>query len=306
MNQFREEMKDVMDAFGSISFWRTLLFTQLGCLAFALVINGILIPQHFFSGGLMGISLLIRSLSGEQAPLSVLYVLLNIPIFLLGYRAFSLRFIVVSLLGMAILSISLELTEGMQVPTREPILAAILGGVISGGGSGFYLRFGGSVGGLDILGAYFKKKFAVPIGTTFIIVNISVIGANAYLYDLDIALYTGIFMYVFSWALQRVQTGFSQRKAVFIISNHPEAVAENVIRKLDRGLTFFHAYGGFEKEPKKVIYTVINLLELGRLKQYLFETDPDAFVAVNDTAEVIGRRFLTWQEEGFERRGSQE
>ncbi len=108
-------------------------------------------------------------------------------------------------------------------------------------------------------------------------------------------------MYVFSWSLQRVQAGFSQRKSLFIISRKPEEVAEKVFRKLDRGFTYFHAYGGFGHEPKEVIYTVINLLELGRLKQYLFETDPDAFMAVNDTAEVIGRRFLTWEEEGYER-----
>jgi uncharacterized membrane-anchored protein YitT (DUF2179 family) len=247
----------------------------------------------------MGISLLIISLSGDWISLSLLYILLNIPLFLLGYRSFSLRFLLISLLGMGIFSCNLEWTAGMSIPTREPLLAAILGGILSGSGSGLYLRFGGSVGGLDILGAFLKKKFSIPIGNTFILVNLVIIVANGFLYDLDIALYTGIFMYVFSWSLQRVQTGFSQRKAVFIISKKPEEVAEKVLRKMDRGLTYFHAYGGLEHEPREVIYTVINLLELGRLKQYLYEIDPDAFMAVNDTAEVIGKRFLSWEEEGF-------
>ncbi|MEC8260398.1 MAG: YitT family protein [SAR324 cluster bacterium] len=74
------------------------------------------------------------------------------------------------------------------------------------------------------------------------------------------------------------------------------------IRKIDRGATYFLAEGSHSHTPKRVVYTVINLLELGRLKQYLFETDPDAFVVVNDTAEVIGTRFLTWEDEGFKRR----
>ena len=68
---------------------------------------------------------------------------------------------------------------------------------------------------------------------------------------------------------------------------------------MDRGLTYFHAYGGLDHEPREVIYTVINMLELGRLKQYLYEIDPDAFMPVNDTAEVIGKKFLSWEDEGF-------
>ena len=71
-----------------------------------------------------------------------------------------------------------------------------------------------------------------------------------------------------------------------------------MLRKMDRGLTYFHAYGGLDHEPREVIYTVINMLELGRVKQYLYEIDPDAFMAVNDTAEVIGQKFLRWGEEG--------
>ena len=299
MSPIKEELKDLSQFVRRWAFWRTLLMIQLGCFLFGWVISGILIPQNFFAGGLMGISLLIISLSGDWISLSLLYILLNIPLFLLGYRSFSLRFLLISLLGMGIFSCNLEWTAGMSIPTREPLLAAILGGILSGSGSGLYLRFGGSVGGLDILGAFLKKKFSIPIGNTFILVNLVIIVANGFLYDLDIALYTGIFMYVFSWSLQRVQTGFSQRKAVFIISKKPEEVAEKVLRKMDRGLTYFHAYGGLEHEPREVIYTVINLLELGRLKQYLYEIDPDAFMAVNDTAEVIGKRFLSWEEEGF-------
>ena len=109
-------------------------------------------------------------------------------------------------------------------------------------------------------------------------------------------------MYVFSWSVQKGQIGLSQRKSIFIISSKPEEVAENVLQKLDRGFTFFHASGGYENGEKRVIYTVINLLELGRLKEYLFETDPDAFVSVQDTGDVIGKRFLTWEEEGFRKR----
>ena len=194
------------------------------------------------------------------------------------------------------------MTEGIRISINDPMLSAIFGGVIAGFTTGFYLNLGGSVGGLDIIGTVIKKRLAIPIGTVFNMVNFVIIFSNAYLYDLETALFTGVFMYVFSWSMQKGQIGFSQRKSIFIISSKPEEVAENVLKKLDRGFTYFHASGGYAKEEKRVIYTVINLLELGRLKEYLFNTDPDAFISVQDTGDVIGKRFLTWEDEGFRKR----
>ncbi|MBU3918160.1 YitT family protein, partial [bacterium] len=127
---------------------------------------------------------------------------------------------------------------------------------------------------------------------------IPLIGA-VLIHDLNSALYTGIFMYVQSFALNKVLTGFSERKAVFIISHKPDEIAEQVMKRLDRGITFFHSSGGYTHQEKRVIYTVINMRELGRLKEMLFQTDPDAFVAISNTSEVIGKRFLSWEDEGF-------
>ena len=92
MSPIKEELKDLSQFVRRWAFWRTLLMIQLGCFLFGWVISGILIPQNFFAGGLIGISLLIISLSGDWISLSLLYILLNIPLFLLGYRSFSLRF----------------------------------------------------------------------------------------------------------------------------------------------------------------------------------------------------------------------
>ena len=156
------------------------------------------------------------------------------------------------------------------------------------------------------MGTVLKKRLEIPIGYLFNAINFIIITGNAILYDLESALFTGIFMYVFSWCMQKGLIGFSQRKSVFIISSKPEAVAEKILQKLDRGFTYFHASGGYAGVEKRVIYTVINLLELGRLKEYLFETDPNAFIAVQDTGDVIGKRFLTWDDEGYRERKKQE
>ena len=299
MKFLKEEIQEFTKALLTFKFWYMVLTLTFGCFIFSIVVNGILIPHNLFATGLTGLALLFYDSIKEYIPFSLLFVILNIPIFIIGFREFSLKFIITSLIGMVLYSLSLELTKGVEISIKDPMLAAIFGGVLAGFGTGFYLRLGGSVGGLDIIGTVIKKRFAIPIGTVFNLINIVVISSNAYLFHLETALYTGVFMYVFSWSLQKGQVGLSQRKSIFIISSKPDEVAEKVLKKLDRGFTFFHASGGFAGEKKQVIYTVINMLELGRLKEYLFDTDPEAFISVQDTGDVIGKRFLTWEEEGF-------
>ena len=301
MNRIENDFKEFKQALFTIKFWWMLLVMTFGCFVFSSVVNGVLIPHHFFSGGLTGLALLFYDYLPEFFPLSILIALMNIPIFVIGFREFSLKFILTSIIGVMIYSLTLGLTEGFEISINDPMLAAIFGGVLAGFSTGFYLNLGGSVGGLDILGIVIKKRYEIPIGTVFNLVNLIVILSNAILFDLETSLYTGIFMYVFSWSMHKGQTGFSQRKSVIIISEKTDEIAEKVLRKIDRGFTYFYASGGFNKEEKRVIYTVINLIELGRLKEYLFKTDPNAFISIQDTGDVIGKRFLTWEDQGFKK-----
>ena len=305
MSQIREELKEFFVALCTLKYWYMILMLTLGCFTFSFVVHGILIPQHFFAGGVTGLTLFFYDSVSDYVSLSVLIVILNIPIFFVGYREFSLKYMLTSIIGMGIYSVSLKLTERAYIPLEDPMISAIFGGIVAGFTTGFYLRLGGSVGGLDILGTVLKKRLEIPIGYLFNSINFIIIAGNALLYDMETALFTGVFMYIFSWCMQKGLIGFSQRKSVFIISSKPELVAEKILQKMDRGFTYFHASGGYAGGEKRVIYTVINLLELGRLKEYLFETDPDSFIAVQDTGDVIGKRFLTWEEEGYKVRKKQ-
>ena len=299
MGKLKEEFKEFCKVLLTLKFWWMLSVMTFGCFTFSSVVNGVLIPHHFFAGGLTGLALLFYDYIKLIVPFSILIALLNIPIFLIGFREFSLKFIITSIIGVIIYSLSLSLTEGIEISIVDPMLAAIFGGVLAGFSTGFYLNLGGSVGGLDILGSVIKKRYEIPIGTVFNLVNFFVIVSNAILFDLETALYTGIFMYVFSWSMEKGQVGFSQRKSVLIISDKSEEVAEKVLKKLDRGFTYFHASGGYYKGDKRVIYTVINLIELGRLKEYLFMTDPQAFISIQDAGDVIGKSFIKWEDQGF-------
>jgi len=298
LEDVRHDIQYLLLSLKTAGFWKTIGLMAIGSFICSIAINGLLVSNNFFDGGVNGISLIIFYLT-KWPPLGMIYFFLNIPIFLVGWRAMSLKFVVISMIGVFFFSSSLLLTRSITISVSEPIMVAILAGILVGFGVGIYIRTGGSCGGLDIIAVLIKKKFSIPMGNTFIFVNsIPLIGAIL-IYDLNTALYTGIYMYVQSFVMEKVQTGFSQRKTVFIVSHKPDDIAEQVMKRLDRGVTFFHSSGGWSHERKRVVYTVINMVELGRLKELLFQIDPDAFVAISNTSEVIGNRFLSWEDEGF-------
>ena len=150
MNKIREDFEEFQQALITIKFWWMLIVLTFGCFVFSSVVNGILIPHHFFSGGLTGLALLFYDYLQAFLPFSILIALLNIPIFFIGFRAFSLKYILTSIIGVMIYTITLGLTEGFEISINDPMLAAIFGGVLAGFSTGFYLNLGGSVGGIDI------------------------------------------------------------------------------------------------------------------------------------------------------------
>ncbi|MDH5559723.1 MAG: YitT family protein [Deltaproteobacteria bacterium] len=293
-----DDWKELIDDVRGIVFWRTILSMSIGIPIFALGINGLIIQKELFSGGLTGVSLIIFYLS-DGWRLGVIYFVLNIPLFLLGWRKISPKFILISLIGTIISSLSFELTKGISFPVEDKLITAIFAGVFAGFGNGLYFRFGGSAGGLDILGTYIRKRFSIPLGTTFNLFNLFVLLCAFAFNDLQTTLYSGIYIFCNAWMIDKVQSGFSQRNAVMIITNYHEAVASGIMKGLDRGVTFLNARGGYSKKETDIVYTIINMTETGRLKDIVYQLDPGALVIILNTSAVIGSHFLTWEEEGY-------
>ena len=278
--------------------------TALGTLLVAMALNGLVLPLELGSSGIMGLAILGYYVFGVPDP-AWGYLILNVPLFLLGWRAYSLSYVLLALLGVGIFSTALYLTRTISIPLDDPLLASILAGVMAGGGVGLYLSVGGSAGGLDILAAYIRRRWAIPMGLVFMVVNsVSLIGI-ALIGGLEAAVSTGLFMAISSWILERVPSGFGQRRAVWIISARTTAIATEVMQQLDRSVTYFRATQGYSAAPTEVIFTVVNLFELGRLKQLIRDVDPEAFVVVYSTSDVIGKRFLTWEDQGYVRPSAQ-
>ncbi len=263
-----------------------LLFS--GSVICAIAVNGILIPHRFFGAGFTGAALIIHYLV-PSLTVAVTYLVLNIPIFGLGWMYVGRRFFLYSLVGAAIFTAALKWTC-IALPVQDKILSALLAGIIMGMGSGIILRSLGSAGGLDVLSVIFLKRFSIRLGSTVLAFNVFILLSGAVLYSLEGALYTLVYIYVNSHIMNLVVMGLSQRKAIFIISPEWEKISEAIIHHIHRGVTVIGAKGGYSGRDLHLLYTVVSFQELSRVKEIVRNVDPDGFVVVSDTLEVMGTR----------------
>lgn len=270
---------------------RNLAMIAIGSGIAATGINAFLVPHKFLSGGVSGIAVLLSYLT----PLSVgtYIILINIPIFAFGWRYVGRVFIVGSIVGTAALAGFLYATEWMSHTGWAPerLLSAMIGGALSGGGTGLVFRANSSHGGTDIISAAVKKRWSFSIGTVGFIINLGIISMVGMVYGLSNALYTVVALLCGAMALDRVIMGVDTSRAVFIISSEPQKIADMIIKKLNRGVTFLDGEGAYLGRRQRVIYCVVSLSQLARVKHYVRTTDPHAFLTVAEVSEVLGKGF---------------
>ena len=283
-------MQGMKRALGKKDLWVTFPSVLAGGFIWSLAINGILIHHQFMSGGVSGIALVIHYLF-RFLPVGAMVFLLNIPIFAVGWTLISGKFFVLSLMGMLSLSFFLTVTTWLHIPIDNPLLATLFAGVISGVGSGLVFRAGGSGGGTGIIAMVLNRYFSVRVGMVSYALNAIPLILGALLINLEAALYSIIYVYVAGSVTDRILTGFNERRSVFIISEKSSEIAREVLDKLHRGATFFRGEGAYTHIASKIVYCVVPLFELARLKDLISTIDPQAFIVINETMEVIGRGF---------------
>lgn len=265
-----------------------LVLIIVGSVFCAAAVNGILVPKNFVTGGVTGISIVLNRLL-PAIDLGWMYLILNIPLFIMAWMAVGRRFFFYSIIGTISLTVSL-MTVSVTFDIEDKILSSLLAGLILGVGAGMSLRSSGSQGGTDILSVMLLKRFSIGIGSTILGVNALVLLLVSIFYSIEAVLYTFIVLFVSSKMISIVVNGFSQRKAVFIISKKWEEISREVLKDIRRGVTIVKGEGGYSRMEEHILYVVVPLIELGELKRLILDIDPNAFVVVNDTLEVINYR----------------
>jgi len=261
----------------------------LGSLIIACSVNGLLIPHKLLSGGVTGLAMLLQYFF--QLPTGLTILIINIPIFALGLKYISKRFAVLSLIGMLGFSFFLTLTRKITIPIDDLILVAVFGGILNGIGMGIVFRKRGSLGGSDIIAVIFNKYSSFSIGSVLMATNGIILLLSAVYFNVQLALYTMISMYISTQVIDFVQEGLNHRKSIIIISDKQEEITSAILEKLNRGVTFLHGEGAYTHREKEIIYCIIKTMELPKLKDLVTRIDPKAFMSVSDTKEVLGRGF---------------
>lgn len=272
-----------------------ILSTAAGSALFALGFSLFLIPNEINTGGLSGVAMLAVELIGFGS-IGLVSVLLNLPLFLLGGMKIGKRFFAGSLLGMLMSSVLLDVFAMIPFDAQDVLLSSIYGGFLCGLGLGVVFSSGTSTGGSDILVRLLKLRYRdVPIGTISMCFDALVVILTGIVFrDVSKALYSGITVFISGQVMDMVVYRFDYSKVALIVSSRPEQIAQEISCKLDRGATFLHGEGAYTGENKKVVLAVVKKRELADLKELVMETDPNAFMILQEAHQVMGEGFARY------------
>lgn len=268
--------------------WNLFLITT-GTFLLGVGLKAIAIPHGFISGGMSGLGLLIYYFTHTLTP-GTWYLLVNIPVFILGWLFVSRRFFFYSLYGAAALTAAIDLIS-FTIPVKDPVLAVLTGGILVGSGAGIVLRSLGSNGGTDIIGVILNQKFNIPIGRFFFAFNLVLFSTGFSFMEIDPMLYSLAMSFLTAQVMDYCLSMFSQRKMVLVISEKSGDIAPLVLEKLKRGATFLDGQGAYSGKPRKILMTVVNNLQLKRMEEIVFSIDPEAFMITENTFNVLGKGF---------------
>lgn len=287
-----------MKKFFSYGFWVTRII--VGSCMFALGFNLFLNPHNFNGGGLTGLAQIIVTLTGIGS-VAIWVGAINVPLFVLGGMKVGKKFFWGSLVGIVTVTAALELFSHLPVPESEPLLACVYGGVLIGAGLGVVFTVGASTGGSDIVVRLLKMKWRnVPIGTITMGFDLIVMMLTGIAFgNLANALYTGITVFLSGKVLDMVVYSFDYSKVVLIVSTRNEQIARQILENMVRGVTYLNGEGAYSGQVKKIILTAVKRHQLAELKQLVVDTDPEAFVIVQEAHQVLGDGFSHYSKDSL-------
>ena len=268
------------------------------CALYAVGFNWCFDPNHISVGGFTGIAQIINHYL-PQLPIGTLALVMNIPLFILGWKKIGKALLFSSLYATAVSSVMIDALAAVHTfQPMDPILACLYGGAICGIAFGVMLRQGATTGGTDLIARLLKLRFGhLPMGTLVMAVDLVVIALAALAFhSLSSALYGLVSLYISSLVIDRVLYGLDNAKVAYIISDRPQEIIRSISTELDRGVTILRGAGAWSGEAKDVLMCAFKQKQIVALKRAVKETDPSAFLIVCDAHEVLGQGFHSYHQ----------
>jgi uncharacterized membrane-anchored protein YitT (DUF2179 family) len=268
--------------------WNLFLLT-LGGTVLGIAMKGVIIAHGFVSGGIYGAGILLFYAGAGLSP-AIWYAIFNAVTVAVGWRLISRRFILYSLYGMGVVTISSQYSPWIA-PIHDTMLAAIVGGCLSGAGMSIMLRSFGSDGGITIIAIILNQRYDIKLGFFNLVFNVVLFCLSLLIMEVDEVLYSMVMVFVQSSLLDYSMRVVNQRKLVFIISTHADEIANDIMYVLHRGCTFLPSWGAYTNQERKLIMTVVHNFQLKRLEALAYQKDPAAFLIIESTYNVLGQGF---------------
>lgn len=252
----------------------------IGSIIIAVAFNLFLIPHKILSSGIGGIAIIL----GIVTPVNtgIINFVLNLPILILGYIGLGKKVIFNTVVSVVVLYY-----VPVKVVATDPLLSSIFGGVIAGAGIGLVFNCNGSTGGFDIIGMLLSRKRDIKLGGFLIILNAVVVIIAGFFFTWDVALTSLLSIYVTGKVIDAVHTKH-RKVTLMIVTNEAEKMKKQLLSTVVRGITLLDGEGAYSSEKKRVLMTVVSREELASMKLTISEIDPNAFVNITETVEVLG------------------
>jgi uncharacterized membrane-anchored protein YitT (DUF2179 family) len=265
--------------------FNTLLLVT-GSLLCAVAVKTILLPFGFLSSGVTGLSLIIYN-RWQILPVGLIYFLINVPVFIAGFRIIGFRFIAYTAWGMVIYSAMLFIPE-VGMPTNDKLLGAILAGGMSGTGVAIMLRSYGAAGGSEIICVMLQRLLGISLGAGSIFLNLIVLSISLLLFPLENVLYTFVYIIISARVTDIIFRALSARRAAMIISSNWKELLEEITKQKRWQVTLLYGKGGFLGVENPVLYSVVNRSSIPSLKALVKRKDPGAFITIMDAFDGTG------------------
>lgn len=267
-----------------------------GCInAFGVTI--FLAPVKLYDSGISGTAMLLSQITPDYLSLSIFLLVLNIPLFLVGFKKQGAVFTVYSIFAVSIYSLGswlitdiLPVDVSMVSPLagEDLLLCALFGGIISGCGSGLTIRYGGAIDGIEVMAVIFAKKLNITVGTFVMIYNVILyIVCGCVINSWILPLYSIVTYMAALKTVDFIVEGFDRSKEVMIVTEKPQEINDTLLREFECGTTKIAAIGGYSNAEKTIIYFVVNRFQISKMRNIVHTIDPKAFMTISEVADVF-------------------
>lgn len=289
-------MKFIQEALREIKLRNFLLLTIAGFInAFGVTV--FLAPVKLYDSGISGTSMLLSQVTPEMFSLSFFLLLLNVPLFIFGYKKQGPVFTIYSLYAVAMYSLGawlitdvlpIDVSLASPLAGDDLLLCALFGGLISGVGSGLTIRFGGAIDGIEVMSVIFAKKMGMTVGTFVMIYNVILyvvcgIAINSWILPLYSIVTYGAGLKTIDFIVE----GVDRSKAAMIITGKPDEICEQLMSTFESGLTKISVKGGYSDADKTMIYFIVDRFQISKMRDIVHSVDEGAFITITEVADVF-------------------